>query len=234
MNAYRVTPDPLWASERYRRAFAWSAGTHVIVLLIAALGPAMWTTRGAPSAIFVEVVAASAPPPPQAAAKKQVVDEAVVIPKRLKKLEPKPVPPKKVEKKPEPPGPSAEELLKQMRQRHASASVLDDIRARQTARPGGAGRVNPQLARYKKEIMGCFYRNWTVVRDLASRSDLEVRFDVDIGVSGRVRRVALRSGSGNRYLDESAERAIWRCDPLSPPPPGGRQLFLIFNPAEVR
>jgi colicin import membrane protein len=234
-----MLPEPLWGSESFRRLMGWSAGAHLLALLMMVFGGTPWSQSSAQSVVFIDVIAAAAPEPaPAARLKKQVVDEAVVIPKQPKpavkkkppkKVEAKPEP--KPEAKPEPAGPSAQELLAQMRERQAASTVVADIRSKHEAqqRGGAVGRVDPRLARYVAEIRSCMYSKLTW-RDTSRTANLEVRFALDIAPSGKVLKVKLVEGSGNRYLDESAERAIWKCQPFPPPP--NSQFSVIFNPSE--
>ena len=60
-----------------------------------------------------------------------------------------------------------------------------------------------------------------------------MQFRVRVGPGGDVRNVSLARSSSNRYLDESAERAIWKCDPFESPPRGVSELNLTFNPADL-
>jgi len=63
--------------------------------------------------------------------------------------------------------------------------------------------------------------------------DVEVHFNVDIDASGRPLGVQIARGSGNRFLDESAERAIWKCQPFGAPPPQmPLQFLLVFQPGD--
>jgi len=228
-----MTPEPLWGSDRFRRLMGWSAGAHLLALLMMLFGGAPWSRSPAQSVVFVDVIAAAAPEPaPAVRLKKQVVDEAVVIPKQ-----PKPVvkkkPPKKVEAKPKPkpPGPSAQELLTQMRERQAASTVVADIRSKHEAqqRGGRAGRVDPLAARYIAGIEGCMWSKFTWPH-AERRPSGELHFHLDIDASGRALGVKLVRGSGDRFVDESAERAIWKCQPFGAPPPKLQRFLLKFDP----
>jgi protein TonB len=223
-----MMPEPLWGSDSFRRLMGWSAGAHLLLLLLMIFGAGPWSRSRSDSVVFVDVIAAAIPQPaPAAPAKKQVVDEAVVIPKQPKKLVKKKPAKKKVEKKPEPPGPSAQELLAQMRERQAASTVVADIRSKHEAgrQAGRTGRVDPRAKRYIDGIEACIYSKLTW-RDTAPHPDAEVLFDFDIDASGRLVSVQIARGSGNRFLDESAERAIWKCQPFGAPPP---QMPLQFT-----
>jgi TonB family protein len=228
-----MSPVPLWASDAFRRWIGYSAAAHAVALIVIAVGPGVSSPPPAP-AIFVDLVAA--PPQPKArrsqpAKRRQVVDEAVVIPKQPKasrsKPKPKPAPeqaPAKAEEK----APSAADILAQLRAKVAS----------RTARTSGTlqgreGRPeDPELAAYKARVMSCLYEHWAGARAFSRSPELEVQFQVKITATGGVRSVSMTRSSSNRYLDESAERAVWKCEPFDAPPDGVSQLNLTFNPAD--
>ena len=81
--------------------------------------------------------------------------------------------------------------------------------------------------------MSCLYDHWTGARAFSRQAELEAQFRVRVGSTGKVRSVALTRSSSNRYLDESAERAVWKCDPFESPPGGVSEFNLTFNPADL-
>ncbi len=219
--------ENLLESEDFRRLLAWSAGGHLILALLLVFGQVLRpASRIDASPVFVEVVAV-APQPPAPPPPRQVVKE-VVIPKQPEKLpEPKP-PPRRVEKKPEPPPPSADQILAQLRQK-----VSD--RPAKTAAPASAaaGRFDPEMAVYQKRIQSMLYANWAGARHFLGQGELVAHFEADVLASGQLRSVELVGSSGNRYFDESAERAIRRAAPFPEPPLGRRfTLTLTFDPRE--
>jgi len=80
-------------------------------------------------------------------------------------------------------------------------------------------------------------QNW-VYNDVLARmdQDLEVRILIKILRSGRIRDIIYETKSGNRYLDESAKKAIMKINPLPQLPSGMRSydVGLIFNPKGLK
>ncbi len=81
--------------------------------------------------------------------------------------------------------------------------------------------------------MTCLYEHWAGARAFSRSPELEVQFHVEITGRGGVRSVSVTRSSSNRYLDESAERAIWKCEPFERPPSGVSRFNLTFNPADL-
>ncbi len=224
MSRRSITAVPLWTTDPFRRWVGYSAAAHVFVVVLTVVGPG-WSAPSAPQHVFVDLVAAPELPKAKPRARRQVVDEAIVIPKQPRKTEARPKP--KVEPKPEPV--SAEEILAQLRAKVAKRSPK--YSAPPTAREGRPD--DPVLAAYRARVMSCLYEHWAGARAFSRQSELEVQFRVGIGSGGEVRRVSLARSSSNRYLDDSAERAIWSCNPFEPPPRGVSELNLTFNPADL-
>ena len=101
-----------------------------------------------------------------------------------------------------------------------------------TATSAGAGRFDPQMAAYQRKLKALLYANWVGAQVFRGRADLNARFQVQIDPSGGLGSVALVGSSGNRYFDESAERAIWKTRPFPRPPRGALTLTLDFDPKE--
>lgn len=211
--------------DSFRRLLAWSLGGHMTLALLAVI-PLPHLSSRRPPAVFVDLVAAPAARPRPAP--RQVVAEPKVISDRPRpKPKPKPAP-----AKPEPPPPTAEEILAQLRAKHPARpeeppSVVDRIRA---SVQRGSGRVDPILAAYTRKIESCVHANWVGASSYTHRSDLEVRFAVSVDSAGALTSVAIIGTSGDRFLDESAERAILKCEPFPPPPRGYERLVLAFSP----
>ncbi len=224
--------------QNFRRLLSWSLGVHLLAIGFWVVAP---MTRRAPllsAPIFVDVVAA-----PKAAARpkraRQVVDEPVVIPKKPKPLpkpkpeaKPKPEPKPKPEAKPKAPPISADELLAKLRQKVEARDAATARAATATATSAGAGRFDPQMAAYHRKLKALLYANWVGAQVFRGQGDLSARFQVQIDPSGGLGTVALVGSSGNRYFDESAERAIWKTRPFPRPPRGGLTLTLDFDPKE--
>jgi len=66
--------------------------------------------------------------------------------------------------------------------------------------------------------------------------NLEVRILIKILKSGEIRDIIYETKSGNRYLDESAKKAIKKANPL-PALPGGMRSYdvvVIFTPKGLK
>lgn len=230
MTTYSISAVPLWTADPFRRWLGFSAAAHALALLLLVLGPGMNApSRSAP--VFVDLVAAPEPPAARPRpAKRQVVDEAIVIRKQAKAVPPKPKPKPVPEKKAAPePAPTPEDILAQLR-----AKVAKRAPAATAAASGREGRPDdPELAAYKARVMTCLYEHWAGARAFSRRAELEAQFRVRVNSTGKVRSVSLLRSSTNRYLDESAERAVWRCDPFESPPRGVTEFNLTFNPADL-
>jgi len=232
-----ATGGSLLADERFRGLLVWSMGGHVAAAIVALAAP-HFRPAPAPTAIFIDLVAAPAAPVAAPTPPRQVVDEPVVIrepkpkPKRKAKVPPKVKPKvkKKVAKKPAPPTP--EQLLAQMRQNVAERPGTSDPIAEIRARAGTTGQLSPELAAFQRKVERCMYANWVGVRSYRNRSDLEVHFRVSLDAGGRLRGVSKTRASGEEVVDDSAERALWKCQPFPSPPLGYRDFDFAFNPAE--
>jgi TonB family protein len=89
------------------------------------------------------------------------------------------------------------------------------------------------IDRYKMVLGSEIEQNW-VFNDILAGLDqnLEVRILIKILKSGEIRDIIYETKSGNRYLDESAKKAIKKTNPLPPLPPGMRSydVVVIFTP----
>ena len=229
MSALSVTPQSLYQSEGFRRLLGWSAAAHVGVLAVLVLSPLIRLYRPVPAPVFVDIVSL---PASALARPRQVVDEPVVIPKqpRAKPVrEAKPVPPKApVEKKPEQPTLTPEQILAQLRAKHA-----DPTRDTPAAPSGSvSGRLDPELASYRRKIENLIYANWAGARAFRFELGLEVVFEIEIDAGGQLRKVLLVQGSGRPHLDESAERAIYKAAPYPSPPRSVRVITVHMNPRD--
>ena len=230
MSRLVLSPVPLWSSDAFRRWFGYSVAAHALAVIAIAIGPGASTSPSA-QPIFVDLVASAPQPAVKRRQPRQVVDEAVVIPKQPQRTRAKPKPaPQPAKAPPEEKAPSADEILAQLRAKVASRTPGPAAAAAR----GRVGRPeDPELAAYKARVMHCLYEHWAGARAFSRSPELEVQFQVKITDRGGVRSVSLTRSSSNRYLDESAERAIWRCEPFEPPPRGVSQFNLAFNPADL-
>ncbi len=113
-----------------------------------------------------------------------------------------------------------------------------------TIGPGGSGAGTgagkqgySPLDLYKLALQSAIEQNW-VFNDMLARMDqnLEVRVMIKILKSGEIRDIAYETKSGNRYLDESAKKAIKRANPLPKLPPGMTSFDLVvgFTPKGLK
>ena len=257
MSSIKLKPQSLWSASGFKKVLGWSCAAHLALPVMVTFVRPSFSTPAPPLPVFVEVVAsvpatpppaskpapaepkpepAVTPPPPR-----QVVEEAVVIPStpREKPARKKPDPPKPPkeppQKPPEPPkeapkepAPSADDLMAALRQEAEATPEASEQSA-----AAGPGQVNPELAAYFRKVKTCLYANWVGAREFQRRRNLSVRFSVTIGPGGVVQGVDLVQSSGIRQLDDTAERAIYKCSPLPPPPGDSSVIPLTFVPGEL-
>lgn len=90
---------------------------------------------------------------------------------------------------------------------------------------------------YNVVIGSTIEQNWVFNEILAKMDqDLEVRILIKILKSGEIRDIIYETKSGNRYLDESAKKAIKKANPLPALPPGihSYDVGLIFTPRGLK
>ncbi|NRA02622.1 MAG: TonB family protein [Myxococcales bacterium] len=215
---------PLRADPAFRWLVAWSLGAHLGLGMVLTLSPSGRALIPAPHAVMVELLTAL-PGAPAHRPRRQVVDEPVVIPKRPKPA--KPVSPRPEARKP-PPLTAAQLIAKIRKEIPAEAAGPG------TSNPAArSGFVDPLLAAYRSRLQARLRRNWSGARAFAAQPSLLARFEVEINQAGKLVGIAQREGSGNRYFDESAERAIWRAAPFPAPPRGALTLDVNFRPGAV-
>ena len=74
---------------------------------------------------------------------------------------------------------------------------------------------------YRVEIAYQIQKNWAFSESLAGgRTDLVVELAFSVMPSGEIKDIWFDTRSGNRYLDESAYKAVMKSNPVSPHPPG--------------
>jgi len=90
---------------------------------------------------------------------------------------------------------------------------------------------------YKMVLGQKIEQNWVFNEVLAKLDQkLEVRILIKILKSGEIRDLIYETRSGNRYLDESAKKAIKKTNPLPPLPPGmySYDVVVIFTPKGLK
>jgi len=106
------------------------------------------------------------------------------------------------------------------------------------AEPGGK-RVLELLDIYRIEVAYHIQKNWAFSEQLAGgRTDLVAELAFTIMPSGEIKDIWFDKRSGNRYLDESAKKAVLKSNPVRPHPPGVTRPFVIvglrFTPKGVK
>ncbi len=92
---------------------------------------------------------------------------------------------------------------------------------------------------YRMEIAWRVQKNWAFPESLAgSKKDLVVELAFTVLPNGQIRDVWFDKRSGNRYLDESAKRAVLKSNPVGPYPEGITKSIITvglrFTPEGVR
>ena len=254
MSTLYVAPESLLESRTFKRLLAFSLAGHVLLFVGLTFRPFRNATLISPSPVMVSMVdvpkpaaappaakkPVEKPPPPKPEATpeppkpKPVVNE-VVIPK-----EPAPLPAKpKPVAKPEPPAKSAEEILAELTKKVEAENPEPEPVVQAKVEPGPAAPIaggpgvfdplmSPWVARVKMVLNG----NWTGAQLCKGRL---AHFTVDIESNGQLSDIELAESSGDRYCDESAERAIRKSNPLPAPPRGAMSAVqLDMNPKDIQ
>jgi protein TonB len=151
-----------------------------------------------------------------------------VIPKEpapLAKPKPKPV----AEPKPK----TAEQLLAELTQKVEAEhpdSVPDvppaPVREATAAAAGGPGIFDPAMASWQQRVKALIHSNWSGAQ-ICKETPI---FDLEIDAAGALESLELSKSSGDRYCDESAERAVRKSIPLPPSPRGAIEIEVVLNP----
>jgi TonB family protein len=103
---------------------------------------------------------------------------------------------------------------------------------------GGAGRKGgTAIDRYKMVLKSAIEQNWVFNEILAGMDqNIEVRMLIKILKNGEIRDIVYETRSGNRYLDQSAKRALQKASPLPALPPGmaSYDVVVIFTPKGLK
>ncbi len=128
------------------------------------------------------------------------------------------------------------------------AGVLERLRSKVENEPGGAAEFSGgegesegrpalnEIEVYRRIIADNIQNNWAFSPSLArGRRDLEVVILIKIMPSGEIREMGFESRSGNRYLDDSAYKAVQKSNPLPALPRGYKYYHttLGFTPRGV-
>jgi colicin import membrane protein len=103
----------------------------------------------------------------------------------------------------------------------------------------GKKRALELLDIYRIEVAYYIQKNWAFSEQLAGgRTDLVAELAFSIMPSGEIKDIWFDKRSGNRYLDESAKKAVLKSNPVRPHPPGVTKPFVIvglrFTPKGVK
>ena len=166
------------------------------------------------------------PPPP-----KPVVNE-IVIPKEPAPLaKPKPEAGREARAEPK----SAEELLaeltKKVEERNPTrAGGCRQRPARAVPMAGGPGVFDPLISPWVARVRSRCRANWSGAQICKGAAV----FNLELDSERRAPDIELAQSSGDRYCDESAERAIRKSNPLPAPPRGAiSALELDMNPKDT-
>lgn len=234
MSTIYVPPESLLDSRTFKRLLAVSLVGHVALFLVLTLRPFHHTQLISPSPVMVNMVdmpkaaappaakkpAAKPPPPkppeavPEPPKPKPVVNE-VVIPKEPAPLVAKPKPAVKPEPKPK----SAEEILAELTQKVEKLHPEPEPVAAAATGPavpiaGGPGTFDPLLSPWVARVNSAVRSNWSG----AQLCKGVPTFDIEVEANGTITDISLARSSGDRYCDESAERALRKSNPLPLPP----------------
>jgi TonB family protein len=244
--------------RQFRRFVKISAAVHAAMALLMWIGPIRSSHTNLPVVERVELVEALAPSarpaparpapakpkPPPPPAKKVLPKEPAPLPKP-KPAEAKPKPEPKVEPKPEPkvepkppePAPEQdyEDVLDQLRS-EAGETAPTPVEQAEAKAPsggpvGGPGIVDPELARWHREVKIVVTRAWIVPAGFRSEA-LIAHVEVDLSPTGEVLGTSIAKSSGNPWFDESVERAIEKASPLPAPPESG-EWTILFDSREM-
>jgi TonB family protein len=225
---YPVDYGTLLASDAYRRWLGWSAVAHLLLAFFLAFGPGIYRSAPAQAPVFVEIVAPASRPAKRA---RQVVKEPVVIPKKQPKVakdKPAPEPAPDMAQPEQPLTP--DQILAQLREKHGETNVIE--RTEGSASGGPNARVDPEMAAYRRRLENLIYANWAGARSFQDQLGVEVLFEVEVDSGGVMRSLRMVKSSGNRHLDESAERAIQKSSPFPRPPRSVRSITVRMNPRD--
>lgn len=144
-----------------------------------------------------------------------------------------------------------QKAIDRLRKQVAKTSPVDRLKRKMSQQGGGTGAGNgaggygvgrraiEMMDIYRAEVPYQIQKNWAFSNQLAGNSgNLEAVLVIKIIPSGEIIDIWFEKRSGNRYLDESAYKAVQKASPLPPLPPGYRRPFynlgLIFTPEGVK
>jgi colicin import membrane protein len=240
--------------RQFRRFVGVSAAVHAALALLMWIGPIRSSRPSLPVVERVELVEALAPAarpaptrpapapakpkPPPPPAKKILPKEPAPLPKPKPveaKPKPEPKPEPRVEPEPEPkpqeePAPEQdyEDVLADLRKEvgETAPKPVEQAAAPSGGPVGGPGILDPELARWHREVKILVTRAWIVPAGFRSEA-LVAHVEVDLSPTGDVLGTRVAKTSGNPWFDESVERAIEKASPLPAPPEPGEWTILF-------
>ncbi len=143
---------------------------------------------------------------------------------------------------PEPPADTLEDTLARLRAKVGETDPVQTSTAaggsgRRGAGTGGGGTHSLRsIDVYRAMLAGQIEHNWAFNEQLAGgRTDLSTIIMIRIAASGEIQDIWFEKKSGNRFLDDSADKAVRKSNPLPPLPSDYPQshytLGLIFTAA---
>jgi len=126
-----------------------------------------------------------------------------------------------------------EKAVARVRKKVAASSSSQAPAARQ-----GVVETSQAVHAYYEAIWSRIKAEWALPRGILPSENLEAVVDVTVSRSGSVTSMSIESGSGNRYFDQSAVRAIRKASPFPPIPESIRgssiDLGIRFHTAQFR
>ena len=99
---------------------------------------------------------------------------------------------------------------------------------------GGPGIVDPERARWNREVKILVTRAWILAAGFRTEA-LTAEVAADLSATGEVLDASIKRGSGNPWFDESVVRAVKKASPLpAPPPPGAGEWTIPFDSRDLQ
>ncbi|MBW1840427.1 MAG: TonB C-terminal domain-containing protein [Deltaproteobacteria bacterium] len=139
-----------------------------------------------------------------------------------------------------PPSSQISKAIDELRKKVGQDATRQGSGVQGVAGTGGAGKEALTLIEiYRIQIAFDVQKNWAFSESLAGTHEgLKVELAFNVMPNGEIRDVWFDQRSGNRYLDESAKKAVMKSNPVRPHPPGIDEPFvwvgLRFGPEGVR
>jgi colicin import membrane protein len=94
----------------------------------------------------------------------------------------------------------------------------------------GSTQVLELIVIYQHDIALQIEKNWAFSEQLAGgRTDLVAELAFTVMPSGEIRDMWFDKRSGNKYLDDSAKKAIMKSNPVRPHPSGIRKPYMTMG-----